>query len=86
MAVLTMNQETLHTIDNYLSGTATEAEKAKVEALLEECVVKPGLTAGLGDIELQDIRLKMWKEVEKSISGIEQQNLNHSAFHSVLPK
>lgn len=61
-----MEERIVNIIDKYLSNTANAEEKAEVEALLEVLMEREALTLHLPKSELENISIKMWREIVKS--------------------
>lgn len=61
-----MEERIVNIIDKYLSNTADAEEKAEVEALLAVLMEHEALTANLTKPELENISIKMWREIVKS--------------------
>ena len=61
-----MEERIVNIIDKYLSNAANAEEKAEVEALLEVLMEREALTINLSKSELENISIKMWREIVKS--------------------
>lgn len=76
-----MEERIIKSINKYLSGTATNEEKALVEALLERGLDAGSPVAELTKEEKERSRLKMWDAISHATIEEERMNQLFNAGH-----